>query len=43
MAIAAEHTRFETNEYISPIAAEDLIKVAVKKQEMYDEGRKQIK
>lgn len=43
MAIAAEHTRFETNEYISPIPAEDLIKVAVKKQEMYDEGRKQIK
>lgn len=43
MAIAAEHTRFETHEYISPIPAEDLIKVAIKKQEMYDEGRKQIK
>lgn len=43
MAIAAQHTRFETHEYISPIPAEDLIKVAIKKQEMYDEGRKQIK
>jgi len=43
MAIAAQHTQFVTNDYISPIPAEDLIKVALKKQEMYDEGRKQIK
>lgn len=43
MAISANHTRFVTNEYVSPIPAEDLIKVALKKQEMYDEGRKQIK
>jgi hypothetical protein len=43
MAIAAQHTRFVTNDYVSPIPAEDLIKVAIKKQEMYDEGRKQIK
>jgi hypothetical protein len=43
MAIAAQHTKFESHDYISPIPAEDLIKVALKKQEMYDEGKKQIK
>jgi hypothetical protein len=43
MAIAADHNKFVFNEYVNPIAADDLIKVAVKKQEMYDEGRKQIK
>ena len=43
MAISAQHRQFVTNEYVSPIPAEDLIKVAIKKQEMYDEGRKQIK
>lgn len=43
MAISAQHTQFVTNEYISPIPSEDLIKVALKKQDMYDEGRKQIK
>lgn len=43
MAISAQHTRFETNEYISALPAEDLIKVATKKQEMYDEGRFKIK
>jgi hypothetical protein len=43
MAIAADHNKFVFNDYVSPIAADDLIKVAVKKQEMYDEGRKQIK
>jgi hypothetical protein len=43
MAISAQHTRFQFNEYVSPIASQDLINVALKKQEMYDEGRKQIK
>lgn len=43
MAISAQHTRFQFNEYVSPIASEDLIKVALKKQEMYDEGRNRIK
>ena len=43
MAISAQHTRFQFNEYVSPIASEDLIKVALKKQEMYDEGRNKIK
>jgi hypothetical protein len=43
MAISAQHTRFVTSEYVNPIPAEDLIKVAIKKQEMYDEGRNQIK
>lgn len=43
MAISAQHNRFQFNEYISPIASQDLINVALKKQEMYDEGRKQIK
>jgi hypothetical protein len=43
MAIAADHNKFVFNDYVNPIAADDLIKVAVKKQEMYDEGRKQIK
>jgi hypothetical protein len=43
MAISAQHNRFQFNEYVSPIASQDLINVALKKQEMYDEGRKQIK
>lgn len=43
MAIAAQHNRFVTNEYVSALPADDFIKVAMKKQEMYDEGRKQIK
>ena len=43
MAISAQHTKFETNEYISALPADDLIKVAMKKQEMYDEGRAKIK
>ena len=43
MAISAQHTRFVTNDYVNALPAEDLIKVAMKKQEMYDEGRKQIK
>lgn len=43
MAISAQHTRFVTNDYVNALPAEDFIKVALKKQEMYDEGRKQIK
>jgi hypothetical protein len=43
MAIAAQHTKFVGHDYISALPAEDLIKVALKKQEMYDEGKKQIK
>jgi len=43
MAISEQHNRFQFNEYVSPIASEDLIKVALKKQEMYDEGRNKIK
>ena len=43
MAISAQHTQFVTSPYVNALPAEDLIKVALKKQEMYDEGRKQIK
>jgi hypothetical protein len=43
MAISARHTQYVTNPYINALPAEDLIKVALKKQEMYDEGKKQIK
>jgi hypothetical protein len=43
MAIAAQHNRFVTNEYVNALPADDFIKVAMKKQEMFDEGRKQIK
>lgn len=39
MPIGARHTKFEYPEYISPFPADELIKLAVKKQEMYDEGR----
>lgn len=39
MPISAKHTKFEYPEYISPFPADELIKLAVKKQEMYDEGR----
>ena len=39
MPISAQHTKFEYPEYISPFPADELIKLAVKKQEMYDEGR----
>ena len=43
MAISAQHTQFVTSPYVNALPAEDLIKVALKKQEMYDEGKKQIK
>ncbi len=39
MPISARHTKFEYPDYISPFPADELIKLAVKKQEMYDEGR----
>lgn len=38
MPISAQHTRFEYPDYISPLPADDLLKFAQKKQEMYDEG-----
>lgn len=43
MAISAKHTKFVSSAYVNALPAEDFIKVALKKQEMYDEGRKQIK
>lgn len=39
MPISAQHTRFVYPDYVSPLPADDLIKFAQKKQEMYDEGR----
>lgn len=38
MAISAQHTKFVYPDYISPLPAEDLIKVALYKQQMFDEG-----
>lgn len=38
MPISAQHTKFEYPDYISPLPADDLLKFAQKKQEMYDEG-----
>jgi hypothetical protein len=38
MPISAQHTKFEYPDYISPLPADELIKFASKKQEMYDEG-----
>jgi hypothetical protein len=38
MPISAQHTKFVYPDYISPLPADDLIKFASKKQEMYDEG-----
>ena len=37
MPISAQHTKFEYPDYISPFPADELIKLAVKKQEMYDD------
>jgi len=42
MAISANHTKFEYPDYISPLPAEDLIKVALYKQQMFDEGVTQV-
>jgi hypothetical protein len=38
MPISAQHTKFVYPDYISPLPADELIKFASKKQEMYDEG-----
>ena len=38
MAISAQHTKFVYPDYISPLPSEDLIKVALYKQQMFDEG-----
>lgn len=38
MPISAQHTKFEYPDYISPLPADELLKFAQKKQEMYDEG-----
>lgn len=38
MPISSQHTKFVYPEYISPLPADELIKFAQKKQEMYDEG-----
>jgi hypothetical protein len=42
MPISAQHTKFEYPDYISPLPAEDLLKFAEKKQQMYDEGVSKI-
>ena len=42
MPISAQHTRFIYPDYVSPLPADDLIRFAQKKQEMYDEGRSLI-
>jgi len=38
MPISAKHTKFDYPDYIAPLPADDFIKVAIKKQEMFDEG-----
>jgi hypothetical protein len=38
MAISAQHTKFVYPDYVSPLPAEDLIKVALKKQEQFDQN-----
>jgi hypothetical protein len=38
MAISANHTKFVYPDYISPLPAEDLVKVALHKQQMFDQG-----
>lgn len=38
MPISAQHTKFTYPDYIAPLPAEDFIKVAYKKQELFDEG-----
>jgi hypothetical protein len=38
MPISAQHNKFIYPDYISPLPADDFIKVAIKKQEMFDEG-----
>lgn len=38
MPISAQHTKFTYPDYIAPLPADDFIKVAYKKQELFDEG-----
>lgn len=38
MPISAQHNKFVYPDYISPLPADELLKFASKKQEMYDEG-----
>ena len=42
MPISANHNKFVYPDYISPLPADDLIKFASKKQEMYNEGEAKI-
>lgn len=42
MPISANHNKFVYPDYISPLPADDLIKFAAKKQEMYNEGEAKI-
>ena len=42
MPISAQHTKFVYPDYIESLPADDLIKLAVKKQEMFDEGRSKV-
>jgi len=38
MAISAKHQLYKYSDYISPLPADELVKVALKKQSLYDEG-----
>jgi len=38
MAISAQHTKFVYPDYVSPLPAEDLIKVALNKQQQFDQN-----
>ena len=42
MPISAQHTKFVYPDYVESLPADDLIKLAVKKQEMFDEGRSKV-
>lgn len=42
MPISHNHTKFEYPDYIAPLPADDLVKIALKKQELYDQGIAQI-
>lgn len=42
MPISHNHTKFEYPDYIAPLPADDLVKIALKKQELYDQGIAQV-
>lgn len=42
MPISHNHTKFEYPDYIAPLPADDLVKIALKKQELYDQGVAQV-